>query len=69
LQLDTREDGQDIQDVLLGMTGARTVPRVFVGGKFIGGGDDTVAMVSTGQLKALYEALWGGGDGGKGGDL
>ena len=41
------------QDALKGLTGARSVPRVFVGGKFIGGGDDTVALQQSGQLAAL----------------
>jgi glutaredoxin 3 len=29
------------------------VPRVFVGGKFIGGGDDTAAKAASGELKML----------------
>ena len=41
------------QDALRGITGARSVPRVFVGGKFIGGGDDTVAAQRSGKLAAL----------------
>jgi len=38
------------------MTGGRTVPRVFVGGKFVGGGDDTVALAASGELKRLFES-------------
>jgi hypothetical protein len=34
-------DGAAIQEYLGELTGGRSVPRVFVGGKFIGGGDDT----------------------------
>ena len=34
-------------------TGARSVPRVFVDGKFIGGGDDISAKSSNGSLKKL----------------
>lgn len=34
----------------------RQVPRVFVNGKFIGGGDDTVAKVKSGELKKLIQA-------------
>lgn len=34
----------------------RTVPRVFVGGKFIGGGDDTAKLEASGELKKLLEA-------------
>ena len=55
MELDTRADGQDIQDIMLSMTGARSVPRVFVKGKFVGGGDDTCALAQSGQLKALLE--------------
>ncbi|XP_033751079.1 glutaredoxin-like [Pecten maximus] len=46
-------DMQSIQDDLGKLTGARSVPRVFVNGKFIGGGDDTVAKAKNGVLKKL----------------
>lgn len=35
------------------MTGARTVPRVFVNGKCIGGGDDTAALAASGRLAKM----------------
>lgn len=35
------------------MTGGRTVPRVFVDGKFIGGGTDVKAKYESGELKKL----------------
>jgi glutaredoxin-related protein len=41
------------QDALLEITGGRSVPRVFVAGNFIGGGDDTAAKAANGQLKLL----------------
>lgn len=41
IELDTREDGNAIQDALLELTGGRSVPRVFIDGDFFGGGDDT----------------------------
>lgn len=56
IELDARADGQQIQDIMLQMTGARSVPRVFVNGKFVGGGDDTCALAASGKLKALVEA-------------
>ena len=56
MELDKREDGQAIQDIMLGMTGGRSVPRVFINGEFIGGGDDTVAKASSGELLKLYNA-------------
>ena len=42
-----------VQDALLTLTGGRSVPRVFVDGKFIGGGDDTAAMARDGRLKTM----------------
>lgn len=50
-------DGIDIQDALYEVTGARSVPRVFVGGKFIGGGDDTAAKAASGELAQLLAAV------------
>lgn len=32
VELDTRADGSEIQDIMLGITGGRSVPRVFVAG-------------------------------------
>lgn len=43
------------QDYMQQLTGARSVPRVFIQGKFIGGGDDTARLASTGELKTLLE--------------
>ncbi|EER09298.1 glutaredoxin, putative [Perkinsus marinus ATCC 50983] len=56
IELDQRDDCSDIQDYLGQLTGARSVPRVFVNRKFIGGGDDTVAKVKSGELKKLIQA-------------
>ena len=55
VQLDERQDGEAIQDYLNQITGGRSVPRVFIGGKFIGGGDDTVAKQQSGELKKLLQ--------------
>lgn len=55
-ELDARGDGDDIQDALRDITGGRSVPRVFVGGKFIGGGDDTAALARSGRLAELVAA-------------
>ncbi len=49
-------DGRKVQDALMKLTGGRSVPRVFVDGKFIGGGDDTAAMARDGRLKAMLTA-------------
>jgi glutaredoxin 3 len=34
-------DGQEVQDALYSVSGSRTVPQVFVDGKYIGGSDGT----------------------------
>ena len=55
MQLDERQDGEAIQDYLNQLTGGRSVPRVFVGGNFIGGGDDTVSKQQSGELKKILQ--------------
>eukprot|EP00884_Botryococcus_braunii_P018640 jgi/Botrbrau1/545/Bobra.0010s0020.1 len=55
LELDLRPDGDNIQDALAQLTGGRSVPRVFIGGKFIGGGDDTVRLKQSGELAKLLQ--------------
>ena len=47
---------QKLQDALEGITSARTVPRVFIGGKCVGGGDDVAMMSKNGELKAKLVA-------------
>lgn len=44
-----------IQDYMEAKTGARSVPRVFVGGEFIGGGTDVAAKAKSGELAKLLE--------------
>ncbi|XP_051126895.1 glutaredoxin-C3-like [Andrographis paniculata] len=53
VELDHRDDGYKIQDVLLELVGRRTVPQVFVNGKHIGGSDDLQAAVQSGRLQNL----------------
>lgn len=53
VELDERVDGRDIQDALNELIGRRTVPQVFVNGKYIGGSDDTVAAYESGELAKL----------------
>ncbi|KAI8463439.1 MAG: thioredoxin-like protein [Monoraphidium minutum] len=57
IELDQRGDGDAIQDALLEVTGGRSVPRVFIGGTFIGGGDDTAAKAASGELQGLLQAV------------
>ncbi|XP_076801704.1 uncharacterized protein LOC143446100 [Clavelina lepadiformis] len=56
MELDERDDGSMIQDIMLEMTGARSVPRVFINGKFVGGSDETLALHSEGKLITLIKA-------------
>jgi len=57
LELDEIDEGPDVQDALADITGIRTVPQVFVGGKLIGGCDDTRASLSAGELQKLVSEL------------
>jgi glutaredoxin-related protein len=54
-QLDLRDDGEDIQAALGEITGARSVPRVFVGGKFIG--EDVSLSLSARELGLSIRSL------------
>ena len=53
MELDTRPDGQAIQNYMHRITGARTVPRVFIDGAFVGGADDTRALDQSGKLTTM----------------
>lgn len=55
VELDLHPMGDEIQDYLKDITGGRSVPRVFINGKFIGGGDDTVAKLKSGELEKLLK--------------
>ncbi|CAO1360350.1 unnamed protein product [Diamesa hyperborea] len=53
IEIQDRPDCNEIQDALEEITGARSVPRVFVDGKFIGGGTDVKKMYEDGSLATL----------------
>ncbi|KAI3704529.1 hypothetical protein L1987_74752 [Smallanthus sonchifolius] len=53
VELDLRDDGYKIQDVLLDLVGRRTVPQIFVNGKHVGGADDLEVAVRNGVLQDL----------------
>jgi glutaredoxin 3 len=53
IELNGHPDGGEIQDYLADLTGGRTVPRVFVNGTCIGGGDDTVRLYKSGELQKM----------------
>ncbi|CAK8690304.1 unnamed protein product [Clavelina lepadiformis] len=51
--LSQRPDCSDVQDVLMEITGARSVPRVFINGSCIGGGSETLSLQRQNKLKEL----------------
>ncbi|RVE73645.1 hypothetical protein OJAV_G00033400 [Oryzias javanicus] len=55
IELDQHNDGRRLQEALAQMTGARTVPRVFINGNCIGGGSDTKQLHQQGKLLPLIE--------------
>ncbi|KAK0421143.1 hypothetical protein QR680_015079 [Steinernema hermaphroditum] len=51
IEIDGRDDMAAIQDYMAELSGGRTVPRVFINGEFLGGGDDTAAAKADGSLE------------------
>ena len=56
IELDKDNDGPAIQAALLEVTGQRTVPNIFVGGRHIGGNDDAQAKAASNELQTLLGA-------------
>jgi len=57
IDLDTLADGDDIQDALVGISGMRTVPQVFIGGDLVGGCDDTLKAYRSGMLSSMLNTV------------
>ncbi|KAM7409276.1 hypothetical protein PAMA_000971 [Pampus argenteus] len=55
IELDEHSDGRRMQEALAQMTGARTVPRVFINGNCIGGGSDTKQLHQQGKLVPMIQ--------------
>ncbi|KAL4228294.1 Glutaredoxin [Mactra antiquata] len=53
MEIENNKDCDAIQRHLKTLTGATSVPRVFINGKCIGGGDETAAAHSNGALKKM----------------
>ena len=49
------DGGKAVQDYMARMTGARTVPRVFIEGQFVGGADQVAAIHKNGELATLLK--------------
>ncbi|KAK9383029.1 thioredoxin-like protein [Kockiozyma suomiensis] len=58
-ELDLDPHGPAIQDALLEISGRRTVPNVFVGGKSLGGGDEIRLLHGTGRLITEFKSKVG----------
>ncbi len=50
-------DCNEIQDLLKNMTGARSVPRVFIGKTCVGGGTDVQQLQKSGMLVTLLKEV------------
>ncbi|KAM9983371.1 hypothetical protein ACTFIY_000085 [Dictyostelium cf. discoideum] len=55
IELDIIDDGTEIQSILSGISNIRTVPQLFINGKFIGGNDATQQLHSEGKLIPLLK--------------
>jgi len=53
LELDSRDDGPEIQGYLQQLTEQRTVPNIFINQKHVGGNDDLQALQKTDGVRAL----------------
>ncbi|SMN21402.1 similar to Saccharomyces cerevisiae YDR513W GRX2 Cytoplasmic glutaredoxin [Maudiozyma saulgeensis] len=51
LQLDTMDDGNEIQVALKQLNGQSTVPSIYIGQEFIGGNSDLQKLYASGELK------------------
>ncbi|KAH9935775.1 glutaredoxin [Fomitopsis serialis] len=67
VELNTRSDGQIIQNILKRLTGRRTVPNILIHGQSLGGSDDIHALHEQHKLKGVLEdagvevnGLWAG---------
>ena len=50
IEIENDPNRNEIQNYMMQLTGGRTVPRVFIGGKFLGGAAETVAAHRAGRL-------------------
>nr|XP_046240378.1 glutaredoxin-1 [Scatophagus argus] len=57
VDISDRSDMGSVQDYFLELTGARTVPRVFIGEECVGGGSDVMELHQSGQLKSMLQSI------------
>jgi glutaredoxin 3 len=51
IELDEIDNGSQVQDALMDISGQRTVPNVFIKGEHIGGNDDVQRAAKAGTLQ------------------
>merc|ERR1712107_524814 len=52
-EIENDPEMNQIQNYMAQQTGARSVPRVFIGGQFVGGGDEVMQLKASGKLAQL----------------
>ncbi|BFZ15913.1 hypothetical protein BsWGS_18952 [Bradybaena similaris] len=57
VELDEVPDGNELQNALGEITGVKTVPRIFIDGKCIGGSNDLTSLNESGGLRDLLKDL------------
>ncbi|XP_010764502.1 glutaredoxin-1 [Notothenia coriiceps] len=57
IDISGRTDMDNMQQYFLELTGARTVPRVFIGEECIGGGSDVMALHQSGKLESMLQSI------------
>ncbi|KAJ6785984.1 hypothetical protein PWT90_06279 [Aphanocladium album] len=57
VELDEHPLGSELQDLLLGLTGRRTVPNILINGKSIGGADEIIELDNSDKLSDKIEEL------------
>ncbi|NP_001188247.1 glutaredoxin-1 [Ictalurus punctatus] len=57
IDISGRDNMDAIQDYLQQITGARTVPRVFIGEACIGGGSDVEGLARSGKLEGMLQKI------------
>jgi len=59
-EIDNDPEMNKIQDFMAKSTGARSVPRIFIGGQFVGGCDELMKLKSSGKLGQLISSARSG---------
>ncbi|XP_031603663.1 glutaredoxin-1 [Oreochromis aureus] len=57
VDISNHSEMDSVQDYFLELTGARTVPRVFIGEECIGGGSDVAALQRSGKLEGMLKSI------------